>query len=155
MSEKSYEEYEAERRKYQQMIVHDVVEFEQSLQLLSMDKQRQRIDSVMNNFYCKVPGGLMRTRISLDILRMRDSESRDDKPKRKDSSELRDSQTGLDFFAAIDKVLLECDLTIEEVEHDNKLAGERADDRAILHQKLFPVYKKLREKGYTHQDIVS
>ncbi len=149
----SYEQREAEIRRNEKLLEQDMSEFERQLRLLPPEKQAAMADSAMNNFYCSMPGGLKR-RLSPETLGRKLKELRGVGERDKYTSSARHEQTGYEFFLAIDEVLSECDFDIATLEQETEQAGNSADDRAKLHLKLFPVYQKLRKKGYSHHDLI-
>ncbi len=66
------------------------------------------------------------------------------------------SQTGRQFFEAVDQAVLEAGVDKTHLEtmatKFNKLSE---DERRQFLEILFPVYLKLREKGYNHRDLIT
>lgn len=96
---------------------------------------------VFNNFFTNLPGGGRRN-FPDDILE-----------KSYESSHL--GKSGKEFFADIDAIIKELDISVEEIErlqteYNRKGSWDLLRDLFIL---TIPVYVKLREKGYTHHDL--
>ena len=73
----------------------------------------------------------------------------------KPHSDLKLNQTPRQFFETIDKVLQELDIPVDEIKRLQHLGyAEGKNIEYMLYQLTFPAYVKLREIGYTKQDLV-
>ena len=71
------------------------------------------------------------------------------------SSELRLSQTRRQMFEMIDQTAINIGLNLQLL---GEFAGKRSlsfEERKQFTEMLFPLYVKLREKGYSHHDLVT
>lgn len=111
----------------------------------------------LNNLHLILPGGMMREE-------MRNHEFVKSRPNPNEHlSELRLSQTTLEFWQAIDDAIIEAGLDIDELarivkEKEAAFSGFPTLDseRSLreLRQMILPVYYILRAKGYDTYDII-
>ncbi len=134
----------------------------------------------LNNFHARLPGGYERVTQNADDVResLRDVLSRL-KAKTQGHSDRRLNKTAQEFFADIDRACAELGLRVEELQEENRRRAEllrqfisevrlwrqrgmresEPDDTAAaaandaFQAKIRPIYEKLLEWGYTHQDL--
>ncbi len=71
-------------------------------------------------------------------------------------SQLYINQTRREFFDTIDRVIKETGISVSRIKKLQGLRnkpGIKKDSWQVLYKLVFPVYKKLREMGYTNADL--
>lgn len=128
----------------------------------------------LNNFFCNMPGGLYRDDPAFTSL-WRDEETFLQAWMRLERSRKRDlnftdlegysarklNQRPDQFFRAIDSAIGECGVNIEQLRavvlrhlEASDPSQKRMEIIQGIHSMLLPVYKRLRQIGYTHRDLV-
>lgn len=125
------------------------------------------ISGALNNFHAVMPGGRKR-KLLADVFAV--NPNHHEKPLRQKGASEADGYSGKrlgetlrDFFTVVDGAAKEIDIDLAEIERLNEAAdalwNQGKEDEAIqtqeqIREKLIPLYKKLRELGYSHYDLV-
>lgn len=97
----------------------------------------------LNNFHCRLPGGLQRRFDDITLHSRTDKDSRAGKRRQK--------RTLAEFHEDIDRTILEVGLDPKEI---RRLQDE--GPLPELHRYVMPLYRRLREKGYKrYPDLVA
>lgn len=118
---------------------------------------------LMNNFYTKLPGGMMRSAdyydpAVTDTFREELIELGLQHDARLYTNQ-RLGQTATQFYDAIDDALRQGGLDITQIEAMNKRIQQMRDGpqemalREQLEQRIYPIFKQLRQNGYGYYDL--
>ena len=126
---------------------------EDILEIIQEEMQQYRSKyEYLNNFYLNLPDGLYR---SMHVVFKKTEEQMEFSPAEKKQhghSDLYCNQKRKEFFKAIDDVLIEEGIALEEIKRLQTL-NTTMEDLEKFYESVFPIYVKLREKGYNRYDL--
>lgn len=121
----------------------------------------------LNNFFFNLPGGFYRTSTEAKNLhkifgdRLTEGYRKEGKSNeeikeilQQDYSSIKLSQTIGDFYAAVDRAIRECGMSESDIEDLVQEAQKRAIPLEEVCEQILPIYKKLREWGYSHRELI-
>src|SRR3989338_8607295 len=121
--------------------------------IIKTEMQRYRSKyEYLNNFYMNFPEGFYRTIHKVFRKTEEQMEFSPAEKKQHGHSDLYCNQKRKEFFKAIDDVLIEEGIALEEIKRLQTL-NTTMEDLEKFYESVFPIYVKLREKGYNRYDL--